>query len=147
MRFDLTINEFVKTLFLNKTLDVYDADTWRPYCHVKDFAKFIEIILNSDSEKINFEIFNAGSTENNFTKRMLVNEISKIIPNSKINFLNKTSNDMRNYNVDFSKAFNILKFKNNWNIEQGIKEIINELKNKKYYLNDKSLGNYEIFYK
>ena len=54
---------------------------------------------------------------------------------------------MRNYNVDFSKAFNILKFKNNWNIEQGIKEIINELKNKKYYLNDKSLGNYEIFYK
>ena len=84
MRFDLTINEFVKTLFLNKTLDVYDADTWRPYCHVRDFAKFIEIILNSDSEKINFEIFNAGSSENNFTKRMLVNEISKIIPNSKI---------------------------------------------------------------
>ena len=48
MRFDLTINEFVKTLFLNKTLDVYDADTWRPYCHVRDFAKFIEITLNSD---------------------------------------------------------------------------------------------------
>ena len=54
---------------LNKTLDVYDADTWRPYCHVKDFAKFIEIVLNSDPEKINFEIFNAGSSENNFTKR------------------------------------------------------------------------------
>ena len=147
MRFDLTINEFVKTLFLNKTLDVYDADTWRPYCHVKDFAKFIEIILNSDSKKVNFQIFNAGSSQNNFTKRMLVNEIFKIIPNGKINFLNKTSNDMRDYNVDFSKAFNTLKFKNNWNIEQGIKEIINELKNKKYFFNDRSLGNYEIFYK
>ena len=51
---------------------------------------------------------------------MLVNEISKIIPNSKINFLNKTSNDMRDYNVDFSKAFNTLKFKNNWNFYQII---------------------------
>ena len=78
---------------------------------------------------------------------MLVNEISKIIPNSKTNFLNKTSSDMRNYIVDFSKAFNTLKFKNNWNIEQGIKEIINELTNKKYFFNDRSLGNYEIFYK
>ena len=145
--FSLCAKSFVKTLFLNRTLNVYDADTWRQYCHVKDFAKFIEIVLNSDPEKINFEIFNAGSSENNFTKRMLVNEISKIIPDRKINFFNKTSNDMRDYNVNFSKAFNTLKFKNNWNVEQGINEIISELKNKKYFFNDRSLGNYEIFYK
>ena len=147
MRFDLTVNEFVKTLYLKKVLDVYDADTWRPYCHVKDFAKFVDIIFNSEAEKINFEIFNAGSSENNFTKRMLVNEIAKIIPSGKINFLNKSSNDMRDYNVNFSKAANVLKFKSNWNLEKGIKEIINELKSNKYFFNDKSLGNYEIFYK
>jgi len=146
MRFDLTVNEFVKTLFLNKTLDVYDADTWRPYCHVKDFSRFIEIILNSDSKKVNFQIFNAGSSQNNFTKRMLVNEITKIIPSNKINFLNKKSNDMRDYNVDFSKAESILKFKTNWNIESGIKEIIKELRNNKYIFESKSLGNYKIFY-
>ena len=145
MRFDLTINQFVKTLFFNKILDVYDADTWRPYCHVKDFATLITIILESDSKKINFEIFNAGSSTNNFTKRMLVNEITKIIPNGKINFLNKPSDDIRDYNVDFTKVSNVLKFKNSWNIEQGIKEIVNELKNKEYFFNDKSLGNYEIF--
>ena len=147
MRFDLTVNEFVKTLYLKKVLDVYDADTWRPYCHVKDFAKFVDIIFNSEAENINFEIFNAGSSENNFTKRMLVNEIAKIIPSGKINFLNKSSNDMRDYNVNFSKAANVLKFKSNWNLEKGIKEIINELKSNKYFFNDKSLGNYEIFYK
>ena len=77
---------------------------------------------------------------------MLVNEIIKIIPNGKINFLNKPSDDIRDYNVDFTKVSNVLKFKNSWNIEQGIKEIVNELKNKEYFFNDKSLGNYEIFY-
>ena len=70
MRFDLTINEFVKTLYEKKTLEVYDSDTWRPYCHVNDFAKIIDIIFNSNKKRVNFSVFNAGSSENNFTKYM-----------------------------------------------------------------------------
>ena len=45
MRFDLTINQFVKEAFLDGFIEVYDADTNRPYCHVKDFAEIISIIL------------------------------------------------------------------------------------------------------
>ena len=41
MRFDLTINEFTKDLFLGKNLDVFDPDTWRPYCHIRDFSKLL----------------------------------------------------------------------------------------------------------
>ena len=52
MRFDLTVNEFVKTLEQKKELIVYDADTWRPYCHVKDFEKLIKIIINSHVFKL-----------------------------------------------------------------------------------------------
>ena len=66
MRFDLTINEFVKTLYEKKDLEVYDSDTWRPYCHVNDFAKIIDIIFNSNKKRVNFSVFNAGSSENNF---------------------------------------------------------------------------------
>ena len=40
MRFDLTINQFVKEAFKNK-LEIYDGDTYRPYCHVKDFAELL----------------------------------------------------------------------------------------------------------
>ena len=39
MRFDLTVNQFTKELKLNKKLQVFDENTWRPYCHVKDFAE------------------------------------------------------------------------------------------------------------
>ena len=39
MRFDLTINEFVRKFALNKNFELYDPLTWRPYCHVKDFSE------------------------------------------------------------------------------------------------------------
>ena len=38
MRFDLTVNQFVREIFLQNKLEVYDTGTWRPYCHVNDFA-------------------------------------------------------------------------------------------------------------
>ena len=41
MRFDLTISEFARTLATGAELVVYDADTWRPYCHVADISKAI----------------------------------------------------------------------------------------------------------
>ena len=48
MRFDLSVNEFVKDIFDGKTLDVYDADTWRPYCHVRDFAEIINLCIGTE---------------------------------------------------------------------------------------------------
>jgi nucleoside-diphosphate-sugar epimerase len=36
MRFDLTVSEFTRELALGHRLEVYDAETWRPYAHVED---------------------------------------------------------------------------------------------------------------
>ena len=52
MRFDLTVNEFVKDIRKDKKLVVYDPDTWRPYCHVKDFSNAFITVLNSPKEKV-----------------------------------------------------------------------------------------------
>ena len=63
MRFDLTLNEFVYDIIYNNYLEIYDADTWRPYCHVQDFAQAIEktikYLSNKKSHSVN--IFNIGS--------------------------------------------------------------------------------------
>ena len=77
MRFDLTLNEFTRDLYLNKELLVYDPDTWRPYCHVMDFARLILLIINSPINLVNHEVFNSGSNINNYTKRDVVNTIHK----------------------------------------------------------------------
>jgi nucleoside-diphosphate-sugar epimerase len=75
MRFDLTVNEFVRELHLGKELVVFDAKTWRPYCHVKDFARAVEQVLSAPVNTVDFEVFNVGCEENNFTKLMIVEEI------------------------------------------------------------------------
>ena len=68
MRFDLTVNEFTKLLFLGKNLDVYDADTWRPYLHLKDLSLIVKEFLNLNKlKKVN--VYNVGFSEENYTKK------------------------------------------------------------------------------
>tara|TARA_Y100001970_G_scaffold48697_1_gene61805 strand:- start:2334 stop:3305 length:972 start_codon:yes stop_codon:yes gene_type:complete len=145
MRFDLTVNEFTRNQIYQKEIDIYDENTWRPYCHVKDFSRVIRKILNSDKKKTSYEIFNVGSNKNNSTKKTLINKINMIlkIDGKNINYLSKGF-DRRNYKVNFKKIEKKLNIKAKFNIEYGIKEIISKIKaNKKKYKTVK-LGNYKI---
>jgi len=126
MRFDLTVNEFVRDLFYGEELLVYDEDTWRPYCHVRDFARLIGIVLEVPDDKIHFEVFNAGGEVNNFTKRMIVDQILKRLPEGNVTYNSKGS-DPRNYRVSFAKVKNALGFEPKYTVEQGIEELIEML--------------------
>ena len=128
MRFDLTVNHFVKDAEISKKLDIYDAETWRPYCHLKDFSNIIEKVILSKKEKVNFQIFNAGSVENNYTKKMIVDEISKKFNNLEIKII-KGGDDKRNYRVDFKKLKETLNFKPIFSINDGIEEVLDYIRN------------------
>ena len=71
MRFDLTINEFVRNFVFKENFDLYDPFTWRPYCHVKDFSRIIIKVIKNKS-LINRDVFNVGSNLNNFTKNQVI---------------------------------------------------------------------------
>lgn len=149
MRFDLSVSEFVKELFYGNELLVFDEHTWRPYCHVRDFARLVDIVIKSQKSNIDFEIFNAGGEANNFTKKMIVNTIVKNIPHAKVKY-GYNGSDPRNYKVSFEKVNNILNFKPNWTVEDGIKELINAFEIGLYSdvnQNKNKYGNYEINYK
>ena len=146
MRFDLTINHFTRAVMQDKNLKIFDPDTWRPYCHVTDFARLIESVLLSKKDKTHFQIFNAGRDENNVTKRQIIEEIVKIIPTKKISFL-KGDSDPRNYRVNFSKVKQTLNFDTELSVQRGIKEIheaitSNHFKEENTEL--KELGNFKI---
>jgi nucleoside-diphosphate-sugar epimerase len=144
MRFDLTVNQFTRDLFNNKQLEIYDAETWRPYCHVNDFARLINIVIENPKEKTHFQIYNAGSDVNNFTKKKIVEEIIRIIPNSKFVFL-KNDVDKRNYKVDFSKVKKELNFNTKYSVEFGVKEIIQSIKSGLFKnISLEKFGNYNI---
>lgn len=149
MRFDLSISEFTRDLFFGEELTVFDEHTWRPYCHLRDFARLIEIILNTENEKVNFEVFNAGGDVNNFTKKMIVDEILNCIPEGKVKY-GKQGSDPRNYKVSFLKVKNILGFEPSFKISDGITELINAFKIGLYtdsIVNKNKYGNFEVTYK
>lgn len=123
MRFDLTVSEFTRDLYLGNELCVYDADTWRPYCHVRDFASIMQKVLTAPAERVAFQVFNAGGDVNNFTKRMLVDLIRTHLPEPRITFQEHGS-DPRNYRVDFSKLRNTLDFEPLFTVDDGVRELI-----------------------
>ena len=147
MRFDLTINHFCYSMFKEKKIEVYDPDTWRPYCHVKDFSRLIKKILDSERNKIYKKVFNAGSNSNNFTKSGIVNLISKRLTDSKV-VLKKGGVDKRDYRVSFEKVEKELDFKAKFSVENGIDEILNILRDDKMkFLTEDSTrtrGNFQI---
>ncbi len=148
MRFDLTVNEFTRELVMGKELLVYDAQTWRPYCHVRDFGLVIRKVLESPIENVAFEVFNAGGDANNYTKQMIVDEIKTFIPDAKIKY-KMHGTDPRNYRVNFKKIREKLDFEPCYKVKDGICEVIAASeknlfaqveKNKNFY------GNYSIDY-
>lgn len=146
MRFDLTVNEFIRELHLGRELLVFDAKTWRPYCHVKDFARAVEQVLGAPVDKVDFAVFNVGCEENNFTKLMIVEEIIKHLPQSKIIY-QESGADPRNYRVNFEKIRRALGFIPEVSLQQGVNEILLALRQGLFDHVDEQkhfFGNYEI---
>jgi len=148
MRFDLSLSEFVRDIYFGEELLVYDEHTWRPYCHVRDFARLLELVLNADKEKVAFQVFNAGGEMNNYTKKMIVDEILYLIPQGKVRF-GENGGDPRNYRVSFEKVKNKLGFEPRFSVKEGVEELINAFKIGLYRdskKNPEKYGNFEIKY-
>jgi nucleoside-diphosphate-sugar epimerase len=125
MRFDLTVNEFVRDLALGRNLRVFGEQFWRPYCHVEDLARSVVLVLESPAEKVRQDVFNVGDTRENYTKEMIVNEIFKFLsdaPRTLVTYVHKTE-DPRDYRVDFSKIHTNLGFRITKRVPDGIREL------------------------
>lgn len=146
IRFDLTVNEFVWEILKKNVLNIYDKDTYRPYCHVKDFARAILLVIKAKKIKTNYEIFNVGDNKNNFTKNKIIHKILKYLPYNKIKFITPNPPvDARDYNVDFSKINSKLGFKSKYSLDYGIKELIKYILDNDLHKNNQKFGNYEIY--
>lgn len=122
MRFDLTVNEFTKEFALGRELVVYGENYWRPYCHVSDFSQAILAVLNAPIKNIAYEVFNVGDSSQNFTKKMLIDELLKIIPSASVKYV-QTGEDPRDYRVKFEKIKDKLGFHITRTVPQGMQDI------------------------
>lgn len=129
MRFDLTINEFIREVALGRELQIFGEQFWRPYCHVEDLAAACIKVIESPPEKTSRNVFGVGDTSENYTKEMIAGEILKFIPDAKIRFIKKEE-DPRDYRVDFSKIKEDLGFNITRTVPEGLREVYKIIKDK-----------------
>ena len=127
IRFDLTVNEFTRNAFIYGEQDIWGQQFWRPYCHVDDLARSLVLVLESTEEKVRANVFNVGNTGENYTKGMIIAEVCKVVPNVKVHFV-ESSEDPRDYRVNFDKINDKLGFNITKKVPQGVKEIYTLLK-------------------
>lgn len=127
MRFDLTVNEFTRDVALNRELLIFGEQFWRPYCHVEDLAQACVGVLEAAPEKVKHNVFNVGDTGENYQKKMLAEELQKLVPELVVNYVQKNE-DPRDYRVAFSKIQNELGFKITKRVPDGMKEILRILR-------------------
>ena len=118
------------TTFSGKKLKLYDVDTYRPYCHINDFARLIDVDFSSDRKKNKLSRHLMLDQQVTIIQNCsILNLIKKKIKNSKFVIL-KESKDRRDYNVSFEKVKKVLNFKTKYSINYGINQIL-ELSEKK----------------
>ena len=123
IRFDLTVNEFTRNVCLTGEQEIWGPQFSRPYCHVDDLARAVVLAMQSPEEKVRASVFNVGDTRENYSKRMLMEEIQKQIPGAKAIYVEKTE-DPRDYRVNCDKIRNDLGFTITKRVPDGIREII-----------------------
>jgi len=122
IRFDLTVNEFTRNVCLTGEQEIWGPQFNRPYCHVDDLARSVVLVLEAPEEKVKANVFNVGDTGENYSKRMLMEEIQKQIPSAKAIYVEKTE-DPRDYRVNCDKIRNELGFTITKRVPDGIREI------------------------
>ncbi|MBP6286123.1 MAG: NAD(P)-dependent oxidoreductase [Ferruginibacter sp.] len=127
IRFDLTVNEFTRNAAVHGEQEIWGQQFWRPYCHVDDLARSVVLVLESPEEKVRANVFNVGSTEENYNKGMVIQEVCKVVPNVKVIYVD-SSEDPRDYRVNFDKIKNELGFTITKKVPDGVKEIYTLLK-------------------
>jgi nucleoside-diphosphate-sugar epimerase len=129
MRFDLTVNEFTRDVALGGSLVVYGEQFWRPYVHVRDAAAGFALALDAPAELLGGQVFNVGSSEENYRKLDLVELLRERFPALDVEYVHRDE-DPRDYRVSFEKIATVLGYGPERTVADGVDEVIRLLESR-----------------
>lgn len=122
-RFDLVVNLLCAKAVRDGVITVFGPDQWRPFVHVEDVARAIEIVAEAPIDAVAGEAFNVGSDVQNYTLGQAAKLIKQQVPDAEIT-TDDNFTDTRNYHVSFDKIQTQLGFEPVWTLERGISQVI-----------------------
>lgn len=125
LRFDLVLNNLVAWAYTSGVVLLKsDGLSWRPIVHIEDISRAFITALHAPRETVHNQIFNVGSTEENYRIRELADIVKATVPNSRVEYAKDSGPDKRSYRVDFSKISSVLpKFRTKWTARSGAKQL------------------------
>lgn len=122
-RFDLVLNNLCGLAWTTKEIKmVSDGTPWRPIVHGLDIAKAILCAIEAPTDAIHNEVFNIGSTGQNYRVREIAEKVGNRFTNAKVSFGTQGA-DNRSYRVNFNKVRKHLpKFECEWDADKGVRQ-------------------------
>lgn len=124
MRFDLVLNNLAGLAWTTGRIAMTsDGTPWRPLVHGLDIAKAIACAVESPRSAVHGEIFNVGSTEQNYTVREIAEIVANSFPGCELTF-GPSDGDNRSYRVSFDKIRQQLPgFSCEWDAARGAQQL------------------------
>jgi nucleoside-diphosphate-sugar epimerase len=103
MRFDIVLNDLCALAWTTKKIAMTsDGSPWRPIVHIEDICEAIACALEAPPEAVNGEVFNVGSTRENYRVREIAQIVSEVFPGCEVT-MGPPGGDNRSYRVSFEK--------------------------------------------
>ncbi len=122
-RFDLVLNNLMGHAWTTKNIAMTsDGTPWRPLVHALDIAKAISCALKAPEDAVRAQVFNVGSSEQNYQVRDIAEIVAEQVPGCELSF--GDGSDNRSYRVNFDKIHAALPdFTCDWDARKGAKQL------------------------
>ncbi len=135
-RWDVLFNNFVRKAVIDGVIDLFQPGAYRPVCHVDDLAQAVWKAASIPSKGLENRIYNVGSNKQNYTKKELAEIAVSNTPDARVEIT--TSDDDRDYRVDFSRIHDELGFEARHTPESelaGLESLCRDVGNKSTWQN------------
>lgn len=123
-RFDIVLNDLCGLAWTTKKIKLNsDGSAWRPLVHVLDICQAIDLALKSPATTISGQVFNVGSSDQNYRVIEIARAIQTVFTDCEIEVGQATA-DNRSYRVNFDKIQRLLPdYKCQWTAEKGARQM------------------------
>lgn len=128
MRFDLVANTLTARAIVDRRIQIFGGDQWRPFVHCQDVAEAFATAATAPRDLVRNETFNVGSTNMNYTLSELGDIVAKIVGDDVQVDHGEFVEDRRNYRVSFDKIERTLGWSPSYTLESGIREMVDAIK-------------------
>jgi nucleoside-diphosphate-sugar epimerase len=124
IRFDLVLNNLAGLAWTTREITMTsDGTPWRPLVHALDICKAISCALAAPREAVHCQVFNVGSTEQNYRVRDIAEIIAETFEGCELRF-GEAGSDNRSYRVAFDKIHERLPgFSCAWDARKGARQL------------------------